>query len=431
MGEENRQYTKHSDSSDGHRHHSHHSRRNSKLKKIYKKNKPLFRGIMIVTIVLLAMGILALASMLFAKYTYQKKTENLSGKDTNQWEKECLLVGIPMESEPIRIFDDAVEVYMTSDLSRPVEDVLRPSRHEGGYLDNGLPVILECSIERMPAGTKLVKTQYMISLDPNFSEAQTYLAEEGTARVQIYHLQTGKKYYYRACFTLSDGSEAAVQGSFQTEAGPRVLSIDGLVNVRDFGGWKTLDGKTIRQGLIYRGSEMDGSVEKDFKITEQGWTVMLKTLGICYDMDLRSQADMASATGPLGASVERNFYGVVQYSNCFSDEGKASLARVFADLANPDIYPVYMHCTYGVDRTGTVCYLLGAVLGMSDEDLQREYELSALHYGYISTDDFQEFVRQLKQYPGETTQEKAESFLLSAGVTHQQLEAIRQLLLEK
>ena len=32
-------------------------------------------------------------------------------------------------------------------------------------------------------------------------------------------------------------------------------------------------------------------------------------------------------------------------------------------------YPIYMHCTYGMDRTGTMCYLLGALLGMSEEDI--------------------------------------------------------------
>jgi len=38
--------------------------------------------------------------------------------------------------------------------------------------------------------------------------------------------------------------------------------------------------------------------------------------------------------------------------------------------------PVYFHCTYGADRTGTVAYLLEALLGVPYENRAEDFELS-------------------------------------------------------
>jgi hypothetical protein len=39
---------------------------------------------------------------------------------------------------------------------------------------------------------------------------------------------------------------------------------------------------------------------------------------------------------------------------------------------------VYIHCTHGSDRTGTLVYLAEALLGVSDEDRDRDFDLTAL-----------------------------------------------------
>ena len=90
---------------------------------------------------------------------------------------------------------------------------------------------------------------------------------------------------------------------------------------------------------------------------------------------------------------------------------------------------MYLHCTYGVDRTGTVCYLLEALLGVSDADLRKDYELSAFKDSYINSEEFAVFVARVKMLDGDTTQEKVEGYLLSIGVTAEEIANIREIFL--
>ena len=50
---------------------------------------------------------------------------------------------------------------------------------------------------------------------------------------------------------------------------------------------------------------------------------------------------------------------------------------VFEAIANPDNLPVYIHCTAGADRTGTICYLINGVLGVEYEGLVQDFELTS------------------------------------------------------
>ena len=131
----------------------------------------------------------------------------------------------------------------------------------------------------------------------------------------------------------------------------------------------------------------------------------------------------------LGTSVEHIYYSIPMYEGVFEDYAKDRVRSVFSKLAQESSYPVYLHCTYGIDRTGTICYLLGAMLGMSEHDLLREYRLSALYHGTVPQSSLGKFMEELQTYPGDTLQEKAQWYLLSIGVTEQELTAIRQILL--
>ena len=115
---------------------------------------------------------------------------------------------------------------------------------------------------------------------------------------------------------------------------------------------------------------------------------------------------------------------MVQYDGIFTDYGKEKIRMVFADLANPDNYPIYLHCTYGCDRTGTICYLLEALLGVSRGDCLKDYGLSNLNIANI-----QVIENGLKSYEGDTLKEQVESYLLSCGVSEYQISSIRNIFL--
>lgn len=214
--------------------------------------------------------------------------------------------------------------------------------------------------------------------------------------------------------------------SFATEAlPPRWIRVDGITNVRDAGGWKTESGKTIRQGLLYRGSEMDIHVT----ITDEGIRTMREELGIRTDLDLRGEVVGKRFDSPLGADVQYCLLPIKAYDQLMKDP--ANLREVFALLADRDNYPVYYHCWGGADRTGSLAFLLGGLLGVPEGDLLVDYELTSLAIWGNRTRtraDFSEFMELLAGYGG-TTAARSENFLLSLGVTAAEIAAIRELFL--
>ena len=213
------------------------------------------------------------------------------------------------------------------------------------------------------------------------------------------------------------------------------MNVASLINTRDIGGYTGLDGRLVRYGMVLRGSELDGLVEPTYKLTEDGKAVMLDTLGIQYDMDLRGTK---SIDAPLGEGVEREFFTMRYYSEIFEEKNMPVMGAVLKEFADPDNYPIFVHCTYGADRTATVCFLLEALLGVEKDDLMMEYSLTGFAFPHVSLDRndatnpvrFLKFVEDFERLSGDTYAEKAETYCKSVGLTDDDIETIRSLLLE-
>lgn len=287
-----------------------------------------------------------------------------------------------------------------------------------GRLDVQVPVSLKVSVLEGAA------VLYKIELADNdlFLNARVTYIEDSNGKCDFEHLCTNMTYYYRVTAYMGEGTEVAT-GQFKTADTPRILSIDGLTNVRDIGNWKTDSGKRIKQGLLIRGCELDGAIEGDYVLTNKGMVEMLEVLGIKTEMDLRMETDLCKDA--LGAGVEHTYYDAMMYGFIFDDFGKNQIRAVFSDLADPDNYPIYMHCTCGVDRTGTVCYLLEALLGVSRGDCRRDYGLSYR----VSMSEFPAIEEKLGEFSGETLKEQTESYLLSCGESEYQINSIRNIFL--
>lgn len=334
-------------------------------------------------------------------------------------------------SSDVSLIPEEAKKFAVRDMSEAVETAIGRYKKPGVRLDLGLPVTLSVQIVHMPEHLSVTSITIEVARNAQFQDPQIFNLGAAEQRVDLRYLKVNQMYYYRVRIAFSDGSVETVQNCFKTAATPRLLSIEGIVNVRDIGGWKTMDGKTIRQGLLYRGGELDGTIVPAYKLTEKGLQDMRNILGIRTDMDLRSKYENPDNIHALGKDIEHIHYDAASYSAVFKEYGRKTIRNVFADLADQSKYPVYLHCTYGADRTGTVCYLLGALLGMSEEDLLREYELSALYHTWVDSQGMRGFIAELKEFEGATIQEKVQTFLLSTGVTKEEIESIQSIFLEE
>lgn len=442
-GEHHHSSGEHHHSSGSHHHHHHHRHKSSSggLKQFLAKNK---KGVKAAAVIFLAIAVVAVLATFGDKFLMpQGESQEIpqhgeeiigGGEDVPEKqeptvnEKGSVCVGLPVKPDEIYTVGVAAREYIASDSSVNVRDVVKKYMEEGTRLDVEYPVTLSFDIQSLPENYHIVSASVELSEKADYRESRIVeLAEDYS--VNIYHLKTGTKYYYRLHLTLSDESVMTFGGTFETADTPRVLSIGGIRNVRDIGGWKTTDGKEIKQGLLYRGTEVDGAVKEEFHITEEGVFDMINVLGIRTDMDLRYPENSVPGIYALGASVEHTYYSGVMYKDIFTDSGKEKIRTIFGDLAKKEKYPVYLHCTYGADRTGTVCYLLEAVLGLSEADLIREYELTGLFSASVTRDLIAETIDELKTYEGEDMKEKVENYLLSAGVTIEEIEEIRHIFL--
>lgn len=337
--------------------------------------------------------------------------------------------------EKVSLLPWNVSQYLAADSNELVTSYL-PS--DTMRCDKGEAVKVEYSFNGLN-NVKIVEEKLEISQEEDFSSIeQTLYFASRRSYVDIYNLQTGATYYYRVVIRLDNGEKHVKTSSFQTEESVRFISLDGACNVRDIGGWRTESGKRIKQGLLYRGSEIDGGKNTghpDFCLTENG-VAQLRALGIKTDFDLRSSANKVDEYSILGEDVSRAFYNAPQYQSFFEESRKESVRKIFSKLAKPESYPIYLHCTHGVDRAGSTVLLLESLLGVSKEDLIRDYELSAFYYNFAHVNrnvqnggNVLTLIECLETFEGETLADKTATFLRSVGVTETEIVTIRSIFL--
>ena len=409
-----------------HRHHSH-GKHSSRKKNVFSRFRRFFRKlnnkkrISFVCAIVFALILLFSAGMDVVEYIWavqaEKEANAQDAKDPTD------ILQLELVNPDGKLITDAVERYLSINLLA--------EHNKNTLLANFVESDVRYDVQN-PVAIKLatrgsVASLYMIEYADNsrYTNARVdYFAEkEGTYVFK--HLYSNTKYYYRvtAFTTIGVVSET---GTFFTSDTPRILSIEGIENVRDIGNWKTDSGVRIKQGMLYRGTELDGAIEGDYHLTNDGMTDMLDILGIKFDMDLRHPLETPNGSDALGSRVQHKYYGMVAYDDIFSDEGKARMKEVFIDLANPNNYPMYVHCTYGRDRTGTVCYILEAILGVSRGDCLKDYGLSNMSVASI-----EKVEAGLAAYgEGLSLKEQAELYLISCGVTMDEINSIREILLE-
>ena len=233
----------------------------------------------------------------------------------------------------------------------------------------------------------------------------------------------GVTYYNEVPNALTPFSSTNTAGTLQPLDQVRWLNTT-TINCRDLGGW-ACDGGTVKYGMLVRGGEPE-SIDK---------TLMVNTVGIKHELQLRGKEE-APQTYSLWDIDYTCTDGYVWMALTNTTAWKQIFRCVFDNVSRNK--PVYFHCHAGADRTGTVAVMLEAILGMSQSDIDKDYELTNFHTGTGTStvarlrneDEYKNYISAIKSVPLEggltdSFRNRAVSFCLSIGFTIDEINAFR------
>lgn len=309
---------------------------------------------------------------------------------------------------------------------------------------------------------------------------------------KIYNLVPGEKYQYQvfndSALISNIYNTTTTYGEFTVLGQIRQLYLPSMRNTRDSGGYLTVDGtKRVKYGKIYRGCQfqpgfynwdtegaynvtqkrrwLDTDSSSDTKATggiDSHDIEEIKRLGVTLDVDLRDAAgseEYSSSQGVWKITRYRPFFipeldGISYYSvsqntddstiTCYysmrntSGKGPAQfkkfIDRIITEFANGG--SIYVHCQQGRDRTGSFLAFLFALLGVNDDGILKDYELTSycsydgdrwsLQYGTDTPSNYPTIPSSATDFRTYVTN-WAKTY---AGVTDEQISQLRQYLLE-
>ena len=308
--------------------------------------------------------------------------------------------------------------------------------------------------------------EYSVHLSKDKSFNDYFVITSNKKTINLKALQGGYTYYYR----VHGDNNFLKEGMIKTKNTPGVFyNIGGLCNVRDIGGWETVDGKRIKHGLIIRGSRTNDHDDVP-SYTQEGYDLLTKALKIKGEIDFRHPHDIFGQTHNF---INKDYpYLVAPFTTCcyivpsfndggpnhryYDDKTAKSFHDIFKFLLDKKNYPVFIHCNSGADRTGTICMILEGVLGVPLESIYRDFELTSFspgtkHWRSGITDDYKfdgtgimqddqfNYVAAEKclkrinnQYgPGKSIQEAITNYLKEVcNITDEDISQLKEILLE-
>ncbi len=184
----------------------------------------------------------------------------------------------------------------------------------------------------------------------------------------------------------------------------RHIPLQGAVNVRDLGGYRTYDGDRVRHGRVYRADELGKLTDAD--VTTLAGLRLTRAIDFRVPLEIQQNgadrlpagvtavsrpvsdlglygrllqiigsrdpvAQEAALGGGRGAELMRSIYPAF-----VSDPAnRAQFAATLRDLATAR-GPVLYHCTSGKDRTGWTSYVLLRIVGVPGAVAEEDYLLS-------------------------------------------------------
>lgn len=249
----------------------------------------------------------------------------------------------------------------------------------------------------------------------------------------------GKTFYNEPPNVLTPFATTHKAGTLKPLDQVRWVNTSQTQNVRDIGGW-ACDGGTVKYGKIFRGAEP----------AQADATLLTGEVGIRAELELQGTEGGNSnvLAGKVDYCCPLNGSYWAYYATIFSSKTQAKEALAFAMDCACHGKPVYVHCSAGADRTGTVICILEGILGVSQSDCDKDYELTSFagngdksyqrkrcgrtaeETGTAAESGYKQFISGIVALSGTTFRDKCVNFALSCGITVAQINAFRAAMID-
>ena len=242
------------------------------------------------------------------------------------------------------------------------------------------------------------------------------------------YLKLATRYYWRV---KGNGEISDVRTFTTSEVPPRMIGVPSM-NMRDMGGGCNVQGRRVRQGLLYRGQASAARATPD-----ELRSLYIDKLAIRSELDLRSREEFLKRCREWGETdlasigIRHEFHPIIPYHMHYP-ANLPELRKIFTFLADKANYPVYFHCAVGSDRTGTLAFLLDGVIGREDGYFYDNYELPSFNANLPRYRYCRKGAEIFRTFGGDGApmRERVIAYLLQIGVRQNEIDAIRGIMLD-
>lgn len=182
----------------------------------------------------------------------------------------------------------------------------------------------------------------------------------------------------------------------------RHLPLRGAKNLRDLGGYQTIQGKTVRWGLLYRSDSLYKLTNTDLKRLSALTLDRVIDFRAAHEKEIRPDrlpADMSirlveipildsttrvwhESGKELAKNFKNNEYGtfLLTTNKELATQFTPEIRRFLRELSTANGNPVLFHCAAGKDRTGFAAAVLLRILGVPQEVILEDYLLTNKYF---------------------------------------------------
>lgn len=273
-----------------------------------------------------------------------------------------------------------------------------------------------------------------VGIDLTLPTGNLIVTDEGSNHSYSEVITAGTKTIYnliphKTNFTVENNGNIVSAGILTPTGARRFIKGSGVnnwdLNMRDLGGL-TCDGGTIKYGKIIRGGAIYTGDPETLRILHD-------EVGIRAELDLLG-GHLGNNTSPIGNDVDfccptSDGTEWIYYDISKTTSMRQAFRFIFDSVKRNRM--LYYHCQQGADRTGTLSVLIEGLLGVPQNQVDVDYELTSFSSdgnGLRKRNEiaYKSFMTQtINNLPGSTFRDKIVNYIASLGFTADEINDFR------